>query len=52
MIDINKNGLELLMLNSSIWNHLNGLVGLYGISTVLGYFMPNPLYTLPRRLEL
>ena len=22
-----------------------GLVGLYGISTIVGYLMPNPLYT-------
>ena len=22
-----------------------GLVGFYGISTLVGYFMPNPLYT-------
>ena len=27
--------------------HLNqfGLVGFYGISTIVGYLMPNPLYT-------
>ncbi len=24
---------------------LNGLVGFYGISTIVGYLMPNPLYT-------
>ena len=25
--------------------HLTGLVGFYGISTIVGYLMPNPLYT-------
>ena len=24
---------------------INGLVGLYGISTIVGYLIPNPLYT-------
>ena len=28
--------------NSFIWF---GLVGFYGISTIVGYLMPNPLYT-------
>ena len=25
-----------------------GFVGLYGISTIVGYLMPNPLYTYPQ----
>ena len=24
---------------------INGLVGFYGISTIIGYLMPNPIYT-------
>ena len=33
-------------LNASTYTYMTyGLVGFYGISTIVGYLMPNPLYT-------